>query len=57
LLIDSAPGVPFFELVMNLFYLPMYTQPKQKTKKKKKTLEIPKIDVEGTLIMLMIWSK
>jgi hypothetical protein len=55
-LIFANPGCtfPFFELVMNLFYLPMCTQPKQKTKKLKKPLEIPQIDVEVTLIMLMI---
>jgi hypothetical protein len=35
LLIEGAPGVPFFELVMNLFYLLMYSQPKQKKTKKK----------------------
>ncbi len=35
LLTEGAPGVPFFELVMNLFYLPMYSQPKQKTQNKK----------------------
>jgi len=58
--IQGAPGVPFFKLVMNPFlFFNVHTNQKKNPKKKKKKTpsKFPQIDVEVTLIMLMIWSK